>query len=242
MNIVHGFGSAELLREIRKASTLEKLPRPEGQKLAFHKGVTKDKEFGYHVPFVFADPSVVRLSQQIFLSGLAKTENEKPNVTLPPTVQFAAYLLIPSLWGVILYTLYGLIFSFLAGSPWGRNLLLGHPELFSGGLFSKEHPSQTQLDQSSFEIILRAKGYDHALAPGTSAPPNKEIKVVVRGPEGGYVATPRIVVQCALAILNNKQEGYVPNGVLTPSTAFWETDLIDRLRYVGITYDVSKTD
>lgn len=240
---VHGFGSAELLREIRKASTLAKLPRVEGRKLAFHKGVTKDKEFGYHVPFVFADPSVVRLSQQIFLSGLAKTEKEKPNVIVPPTVQFAAYLLIPSLWGVILYTIYGFIFSFLAGSPWGRNLLLGHPELFSAGLFSKEHPSETQLDQSSFEIILRSKGYDHTVTPGNnSEPPNKEIKVVARGPEAGYVATPRIVLQCALAILNNKEKGYVPNGVLTPSTAFWETDLIEKLRFVGITYDISRTE
>ena len=236
---MHGFGSAELLREIRSASTLEKLPRPEGKKLTFHKGVTKDRELGYHVPFVFADPSVVRLSQQIFLTGLAKTEKEKSNV--PPPIQFSAYLLIPSLWGVILYTLYGFVFSFLASSPWGRNLLLGHPELFSAGLFSKEHPTQEQLDQCSFEIMLRSKGYDDTVTPSKDALPNKEIDVVVRGPEAGYVATPRIVLQCALAILNNKEQGYVPSGVLTPSTAFWETDLIDRLRHVGITYDVSKT-
>lgn len=237
--VVHGFGSAELLREIRQASTLKRLPRLEAPKLPFHKRVTRDKELGYHVPFVFADPSVVRLSQQIFLTGLATTEKKKPNVTLPPTVQFAAYLLLPSLWAVILYTIYGFIFSVLAGSPWGRNLLLGHPELFSAGLFSKEHPTKEQLNQSSFEIVLRSKGYDHALTPGSNDPPNKEIKVVVRGPEAGYAATPRIVVQCALAILNNKHEGYVPSGVLTPSTAFWETDLIDRLRFVGITYDIS---
>lgn len=129
----------------------------------------------------------------------------------------------------------------MAGSPWGRNLLLKHPDFFSGGVFTKEGPNDEQLNQSSFEIVLRSKGYDHAITPGTVEAPNKEIKVVVRGPEAGYVATPRIVVQCALAILNNKKEGYVPSGVLTPSTAFWETDLIDRLRYVGITYDISNS-
>lgn len=220
---------------------MKKLPRPEVPKLAFHKGTKKDQELGYHVPFVFADPSIVRLSQQIFLSGLATTEKKKPNVTLPPPVQFAAYLLLPSLWVVILYTIYGFIFSVLAGSPWGRNLLLSHPDLFSAGIFSKQHPTQEQLDQSSFEFILRSKGYDHAITSGTTELPNKEIKVVVRGPEAGYVATPRIVVQCAMAILYNKNEGYVPNGVLTPSTAFWETDLIERLRYVGITYDISNS-
>ncbi|KAK4511081.1 uncharacterized protein ATC70_012291 [Mucor velutinosus] len=236
---VHGFGSAELLREIRKASTLKKLPHPQGEKLHFHKGAHKDEEFGYHVPFVFADPSIVRLSQQIFLTGLAQPEKQKPDAVLPPPIQFAAYLLLPSLWAVILYTIYGFIFSFLAGSPWGRNLLLSYPEKFSAGLFSKEHPTETQLDQCSFEIILRSKGYDHALNPHYNVPPNRNIKVVVRGPESGYVATPRIVLQCAMAILNNKSQGYVPSGVLTPATAFWETDLIDRLRHVGITYDVS---
>lgn len=230
--LVHGFGSAELLREIRKASTLKKIPYPQGQKIKFYNGMHYDEEFGYHVPFSFADPSIVRLSQQIFLTGLADTD--KP---VPPPVQFAAYLLLPSLWVVLLYIVYGTIFSFLAGQVWGRKLLLEYPEFFSGGIFSKEHPTEDQLNQSSFEIILRSKGYDHALTPGYNVPPNRSFKVVVRGPEAGYVATPRIVVQCALALLNNKNS--VPYGVLTPATAFYNTDLIDRLRYVGITYDIS---
>ncbi|KAI7899559.1 uncharacterized protein BX663DRAFT_183375 [Cokeromyces recurvatus] len=238
---VHGFGSAELLKEIRKACTLKELPYPQGQKIVFHKGASRDDEFGYRVPFVFADPSVVRLSQKIFLTGLANTEKQKSDVGVPPPIQFAAYLLLPSLWVLILYVIYGFIFSFLASYTWGRTLLLNHPELFSHGLFSKEHPTKAQLDQSSFEIILRSKGYDHALTPGYNVPPNRCIKVVVRGPESGYVATPRIVLQCAMAILNNKNKGFVPNGVLTPATAFWETDLIEKLRYVGITFDISNS-
>ncbi|OBZ90831.1 Saccharopine dehydrogenase-like oxidoreductase [Choanephora cucurbitarum] len=234
---VHGFGSAELLKEIRKASTLKKLPKPQGQKLQFHSHVAYDNEFGYHVPFVFADPSVVRLSQQIFLSGLAQPSSSDDVVTPPPTVQFAAYMLIPSLWYVMLYFMYGIIFSFLAKAPWGRQLLLDHPALFSGGVFSKEHPTQEQLDQCSFEVILRSKGYDNAVELKHDAPPNQTMKVVVRGPELGYVATPRIVVQCAMALLNHPNK--VPHGVLTPSTAFWRTDIIEKLRFVGITCDVS---
>ncbi|CAO3689068.1 hypothetical protein CU097_014286 [Rhizopus azygosporus] len=228
---VHGFGSAELLREIRKASNLKKLEYV-GQRLTFHKGVTKDREFGYHVPFIFADPSVVRLSQQIFATGLVQDKTDRP---APPTTQFAAYLLLPSLWAVILYVIYGYIFSFLATIHWGRQLLLKHPEFFSAGLFSKEHPTQTQLDQASFEVILRSKGYEGAIS--VSEPPNRSMKVVVRGPEAGYVATPRIVIQCALVMLLQKER--VPPGVLTPSTAFWQTDLIQRLGYVGITFDIS---
>ncbi|KAG1461999.1 hypothetical protein G6F56_005608 [Rhizopus delemar] len=231
---VHGFGSVELLREIRKASTLKKLGAPVGQRLKFYKGVTKDKEFGYRVPFFFADPSIVRLSQQIFLTGLASTEEDKP---VPPTVQFAAYILLPSLLAVIMFTVYGFVFSFLSRVHWGRQILLKHPKFFSAGLFSKEHPSQIQLDQASFEVILRSKGYDQTSTIDNQQPPNKSLKIVVRGPEPGYVATPRLVLQSALVLLN--QHKHVPCGVLTPSTAFWQTDLIQRLGQVGINFDVS---
>ncbi|KAG1458696.1 hypothetical protein G6F46_002048 [Rhizopus delemar] len=230
---VHGFGSAELLREIRKASMLKKLGAPVGSRLKFHKGVTKDKEYGYHVPFVFADPSIVRLSQQIFLTGYANTSDN--NESIPPTVQFTAYLLLPSLWAVVLYMFYGFIFSFLAGSHWGRQLLLKHPKFFSAGLFGREHPSQTQLDQTSFEVILRSKGYEQ-VPIDDKMQPTKSLKVVVRGPEPGYVATPRLVLQSALVLLQHER---VPCGVFTPSTAFWQTDLIQRLGQVGIHFDIS---
>ncbi|KAI8333901.1 saccharopine dehydrogenase [Chlamydoabsidia padenii] len=220
---VHGFGSVELLKEIRKASDLATLPRPQGPKLTFHKRLTYDKQLGYHVPFVFADPSIVRLSQQLFLSGYAQENNN-----IPPTVQFAAYCLLPSLWICVLYYLYGFVFGFLASSPWGRQLLLRYPEQFSAGVFSKDHLTLEQLQQTSFEIILRSKGYQTNSL-------DAEMTVAVRGPEPGYVATPRIVVQCALTLL--KHTDAIPHGVLTPSVAFWKTDLIDRLVKVDITFN-----
>ncbi|KAG1211554.1 hypothetical protein G6F68_021825 [Rhizopus microsporus] len=66
--------------------------------------------------------------------------------------------------------------------------------------------------------------------------PTKSLKVVVRGPEPGYVATPRLVLQSALVLLQHER---VPCGVFTPSTAFWQTDLIQRLGQVGIHFDIS---
>ncbi|KAI9255305.1 Saccharopine dehydrogenase [Sporodiniella umbellata] len=231
---VHGFGSADLLREIRKASTLKKLEAPIGPRLKLYKGATKDKEYGYRVPFIFADPSIVRLSQQLFLTGMANTEE---NRAIPPTVQFAGYVLFPSFWAIAIFTIYGFIFSFLAGSHWGRQLLLKHPELFSAGIFSKEHPTQTQLDQSSFEIVLRSKGYDTLANAGPTVQPNRSLKVVVKGPEPGYIATPRLVLQSALVLLDSRHP--IARGVLTPSTAFWQTDLIQRLGHVGISFDSS---
>lgn len=229
---VHGFGSSHLLQEIRKVSGLPRLPRT-GPKLAIHKYCHKDA-LGYLVPFKFADPSVVRLSQQLMLAGASAVPAavDKP---MPPTVQFAAYLALPSLFVLILYYVYGFVFSFLAASPWGRNLLLNHPERFSYGIFSKEHPTSEQLAQTSFELTLRAKGYDSPVAQGNL---NTALTAVVRGPEPGYVATPRIVFQSALTLLQGKQNGTVPTGgVLTPAAAFWDTDLIERLRSVDIHFD-----
>ncbi|ORX60648.1 saccharopine dehydrogenase [Hesseltinella vesiculosa] len=238
---VHGFGSVELLREIRKVSELTQLPRPAGPKLKFHKRLSKDKQLGYHVPFVFADPSIVRLSQQLFLTGYANCDDKltSGSATMPPTVQFAAYSLLPSLWIALLYFIYGFVFNFLAASPWGRQLLLAYPETFSAGVFSRDHPSQEQLDQTSFEITLRSKGFQTLTMPSDAAHQdlNAGLTAVVHGPEPGYVATPRIIVQCALTLLSNNDNGRIPVGVLTPSAAFWNTNLIDRLQEVGITFE-----
>lgn len=231
---VHGFGSVELLREIRKVSNLAPLPRT-GPKLAFHKRLTYDRELQmYHVPFQFADPSVVRLSQQLFLTGYGEPP-KKTTEPMPPTIQFAAYVLLPSLWIAFLYLIYGFIFSFLAASPWGRNMLLRNPERFTHGVFSKAEPSDADLRDTHFEMLFRAKGYPSKIV-GTGAP-EQIIRLVVRGPEMGYIATPRIVLQCALTLLRKKPEQVVPLGVLTPSVAFWNTDLIEKLQLVGITFE-----
>lgn len=231
---VHGFGSVELLREIRKVSNLAPLPRT-GPRLAFHKRLTYDRELQmYHVPFPFADSAIVRLSQQLFLTGYGEPP-KKTSEAMPPTVQFAAYVLLPSLWIAILYYVYGFIFSFLTSSPWGRNLLLKHPERFSHGIFSKTEPSDADLRGTHFEMIFRAKGYPSKIA-GTGMP-NQVIRLAVRGPEMGYIATPRIVLQCALTLLRRKPDQIVPLGVLTPSVAFWNTDIVERLQHVGITFE-----
>lgn len=215
-------------------SGLQPLPRP-GPDLVFHNRLKFDSQLRmYHVPFQFADPSVVRLSQQLFISGFGNPP-KKTNEPMPPTVQFAAYLLLPNLWIVILYQIYTFIFGFLAASPWGRNLLLNHPEGFTHGVFSKDGPTEQHLRETSFEMILRSKGYESNVI--MDGPPDKSLTVVVRGPEMGYVATSRIVLQCALTTLLEKEAGNIPSGVLTPSPAFWNTHLIDRLQSEGIEFN-----
>jgi short subunit dehydrogenase-like uncharacterized protein len=104
-------------------------------------------------------------------------------------------------------------------------------------LFSRDGPSDQQLQETSFEILLRAKGYSSNSAPSSAAEPDVNITTKVYGPEPGYVATPRIVVQSALTLLEGKQKKIIPVGVLTPSVAYWQTSLIDRLQEVGIKFE-----
>lgn len=229
--------SVELLREIRKSSTLAKLPRPTGSKLQFHKTYHWDNELqAYHVPFVFADPSVVRLSQQLFLTGCGDTPFGSKK-SIPPTIQFAAYTILPSFTAVILYYLFLIVFGTLASMPWGRSLLLKYPEFFSFGFFTRDGPTDQQLQETSFEVLLRAKGYPNKSTPSPETVPNVEITTKVHGPEPGYVATPRIACQAALTLLEGKQKQIVPFGVLTPCVAFWQTNLVDRLHDVGIEFE-----
>ena len=241
--LVHGVGSAELLREIRKVSRLAKLPRP-GPQLKLKKGVNYNHDMQmYTIPFPGSDTSVVRLSQQLLVSGQGQPPSDPSNNCsqnkniMPPTVQFAAYMLLPTFWVMLQMCFYGLIFSFLATTPWGRNLLLKYPEFFSKGIFSKQNPTDEQLRQTSFEITFMTKGYRSKTIPVDNSEPDCQVKVIVRGPELGYIATPRIVLQCALALLHGKKNGQVPVGVLTPSAAFWNTDLLKRLPSVGITFE-----
>ncbi|KAI9259518.1 saccharopine dehydrogenase [Phascolomyces articulosus] len=237
---VHGVGSAEVLREIRKMSGLAKLPRP-GPPLKLKRGVSYNHNMQmYTIPFPGSDSSVVRLSQQLIVSGQAQPStigSSTKQKIMPPTIQFAAYMLLPTFWIMVQMVFYGLIFSFLATTPWGRNLLLNHPERFSKGVFSKKNPTDEQLRQTSFEVTLMSKGYQSKTIPPDNHEPDCHVKAVVRGPELGYIATPRIVLQCALALLHGKRNGQVPVGVLTPSAAFWNTNLLERLPTVGITLE-----
>ncbi|RUP43583.1 saccharopine dehydrogenase [Jimgerdemannia flammicorona] len=234
---VHGISSASTLRALRDYSTLPRLPTVPGPKLVLHKGSHWNARIGgYTSPFIFADPSVVRLSQQLFLAGQAAVP-DNANAVMPPTVQFAAYFVFPSLWPMVLYMTYGFVFSLFTSTPWGRNLLLRNPERFSGGLFSHDGPTREQIETTRFESTFITRGFTtEALREGKE--PDVEMVTRVEGPEAAYDATPRIIVQCAYALVDEKGEGRVPDGVVTSSVAFWRTGLVERLQAVGINFEV----
>ncbi|KAG0273894.1 hypothetical protein BGZ95_010306 [Linnemannia exigua] len=232
---VHGFGSAGLLRQLRKTANRPQIPKIGPLLVVNPKPHWVSKVAAYTVPFFFADPSVIRLSQQLVI------QDKDLHASQSPPVQFSAYICIPSFKALAMTILASTAFGLLAKYEAGRRFLLKHPRLFTLGTFSHEGPTKQQLAETSFSETFYAQGYSKELRDKHPSPeelrrvqPDVSLVTSVSGPEPGYVATPKMVVQAAYALLQQKEK--IPNGVLTPAVAFARTTLIDRLQEQGIVF------
>lgn len=133
-------------------------------------------------------------------------------------------------------TLYGALFVVLASFRFGREVLLAHPEFFTGGVFSHKGPSKEQLEATSFKMHFFARGFQSA-ASASVGRVDKTLRAVVAGPEPGYVATPIIFVRLAECLL--AEHASMPPGVHTPAAAFYDSpSVFDRLTSAGIVIKV----
>ncbi|KAF9897705.1 hypothetical protein BX616_005122, partial [Lobosporangium transversale] len=233
---IHGFGNADQLRRLRRTANRPQIPKV-GPTLAVNsKPHWVHKVAAYTIPFFFADPSVVRLSQQLVLQ-----DKDLKSVQSPP-VQFAAYICIPTFKALAITIFASTVFGLLAPYEFGRKILMKYPRLFTMGVFSHEGPSTQQLAETSFSETFFAQGFSKELRdkyPKTpealrQVEPDVSIITNVSGPEPGYIATPKMAVQACYTILLEKD--LIPNGVLTPAVAFAKTKLIDRLQEQGIMF------
>ena len=159
---------------------------------------------------------------------------------------FTESITLPQRWWVWALMLWGVFLTVMTWAKWTQKLLLRWPRLFSAGMFSEEGPTQAQLDSTSLTFDLFASGYRHAPPlDGSSAlpAPDVHLHVQLKMKEPGYVATPIFVVQSALAVLeaaDGKQT--MPVGVLTPGSAFKESELVARLEKEGLSFRVVDAD
>lgn len=157
-------------------------------------------------------------------------------------IQFNMYFLIASLWGVLMTGIFGVVFKFLAARHWGRTLLLRYPSFFSGGIVSHAGPTDAQMQAASFVTTLY--GYGYAAGPGghkalsSTAEYDRKVVVEVSGPEAGYVATPIIMVQCAVTLIEDRAMLPPTGGVYSTGAAFGNTKLVERLTDNGVTFRV----
>ncbi|KAF8926990.1 sccpdhb protein [Dissophora ornata] len=232
---VRGFGSAALLRQLRRTANRPQIPKVGPTLQVNPKPHWVHKVAAYTVPFFFADPSVVRLSQQLVL------QDKDLQLAPTPPVQFAAYVCIPNFMVLAKMIFASSVFGFLTRYEFGRKLLLKHPRLFTMGVFSHDGPTNQQLAETSFSETFFAQGFSKELRdkhPNAEEllqiKPDVSIVTSVSGPEPGYVATPKMVVQACYTLLLQKDK--VPSGVLTPAVAFANTNLIERLQEQGIVF------
>ncbi|KAE8601760.1 hypothetical protein XENTR_v10013784 [Xenopus tropicalis] len=223
---VHGIADEGNLRKLRKQLAYKPLPVV-GKKMKRRGPVFYSNELKeYAIPFLGADASVVRRTQRYLYENL----QESP-------VQYAAYVSVGGLTSVIKLMFAGLFFLLFTKFSCGRKLLIKFPKFFSFGYFSKEGPTQEQMDGASFTMTFFGEGYSQGYNPQDGTP-NVKICTQVSGPEVAYVATPIAMVQTGVTILKDSSLLPKSGGVYTPGAAFSKTKLIERLNKAGLHFTV----
>uniref|UniRef100_A0A8B9GWP1 Saccharopine dehydrogenase-like oxidoreductase n=1 Tax=Astyanax mexicanus TaxID=7994 RepID=A0A8B9GWP1_ASTMX len=227
-SLVYGLSDSGTLRSLRKKFGHKPLPVV-GAKIKRRSALFYSNEIQqYSVPFMGADPAVVKRTQRFLHEEL----QENP-------VQYGAYVGVGGVSSVVKLLFAGLMFWILVQFSFGRNLLIKFPRFFSFGYFSKEGPTQKQMEGSSFRFGFYGEGYTEGQDP-SEGKPNAKIRTLVQGPEAAYVATPIAMVQAAFTILNEPDSLPKKGGVYTPGAAFAKTTLIDRLNKHGIQFSVNE--
>lgn len=123
----------------------------------------------------------------------------------------------------------------MASSPTINRLLMRYPEVFTVGFFSRKGPSRRQVADSKFTCTLVAKGWE---SEEPDCPPNKTVVVKITGPEFGYDATSRLMIQAGITVLLESDKMPFNGGVLPPGFAFYKTSIFERIQRHGIKVEV----
>ncbi|KAI8103434.1 hypothetical protein M9435_004773 [Picochlorum sp. BPE23] len=226
---VHGFGSAQELRSLRKEAAKKRgsLPKPEFP-LALKSPGTFDPEVGqYVIPFMGSCPSVIKRSQNTMYHGYKKEESSLSSF------DSKVYMCVPTKKSFYQFAFFGTIFKNLARYQFGRSVLLSYPKIFSGGILTHQGPTEEQLKDTSFTVTCIGKGKQSH---------GKKVTLKIDGPEPGYVACSIFIVAAARILLTERESIKHPisgahGGVFTPASLLMynKTSYIDLLEKRGIT-------
>ncbi|KAK9800339.1 hypothetical protein WJX73_005481 [Symbiochloris irregularis] len=258
---VLGMGSAQDLRhlrqEIKRAGVAPGKPSVPGKAPKTQSGALWDPRVSaYSITFPGSDASVVRRTQAA--RGAAGL----------PAVHYAAFFTVVSRIAVLGMAFVGLCMQVLAIRSWGRWLMLTFPGFFSLGMFSEAGPTQEQMASTWFRMTFFTRGFSCGVASQADNPsrawldgqaaqagspaksilqahptaftaePDVQVVSHVSGPEPGYKATPIIIVQCSLALLEERDRAPKPGGVFTVGTLLRDTTIIQRLHKAGVLFEV----
>ncbi|XP_034664023.1 saccharopine dehydrogenase-like oxidoreductase [Drosophila subobscura] len=182
------------------------------------------------LPFPEPDLPVVMRSQRY----LYENEKKRP-------VQMQAYMLYPSRWvaGVVVFL--AAVIGILAKFSLGRQLLLKYPSFFSGGMASRDGPSEARMERTFFRMTMKATGWPKSQKlVESSTPLSKTLTVQITGPNPAYGSACVALLSTAKTILNESDKMPSTGGVLPPGAAFSKTSLISELEKHehGIKYEI----
>ncbi|XP_042010612.1 probable mitochondrial saccharopine dehydrogenase-like oxidoreductase At5g39410 [Salvia splendens] len=245
---VLGVANADKLVELRRSRP--RRPRPTIPGTTPSKGsiIENQKQLGlWALRLPSADSVVVRRTQAMLtenphgLPGVnesvehVKKREEFWSSTKP--AHFGVKLGSKSLLGLFPVITLGVFLGLLSKSRVGRWLLLKFPSFFSVGWFRKKGPSEEEVASATFKMWFVGQGYsDSSLASQGDKKPDTEVVTRVMGPEIGYLTTPIVLLQCALVLLDGR-DNLPKGGVYTPGIVFGPTDLEQRLQDNGISFD-----
>ncbi|KAK1269976.1 hypothetical protein QJS04_geneDACA006888 [Acorus gramineus] len=246
---VLGVANVEELVKLRRSRPRRARPSIPGPPPPKGPMVEKQKSIGlWAIKLPSADATVVRRT----LATLTENPNGLPGINENEEVieqrrnfwssvkpaHFGVKIGSKSLLGIARVIMTGIFIGLFGKFAFGRSLLLKFPEIFSLGWFRKTGPTEEEVRSASFKMWFVGFGFsDVSVASQGNKKHDMEIITRVSGPEIGYVTTPIILVQCALILLN--QRNNLPKGgVFTPGIVFGPTDLQKRLQENGISFEV----
>ncbi|WUR02759.1 saccharopine dehydrogenase (SCCPDH) [Vairimorpha necatrix] len=150
------------------------------------------------------------------------------------TCKYEAYL---KTGNIFLYFLYFALISLMCKFNFGKNLLLRFYKFFSYNLVEKS-PSREIVKRGSFTLSFEGVGMKNL--------DYKTKHLVISGPDV-YTTTGICISQASLVLhemIKSRQDGKnisnLPGGVVTPGFVFRETNLKEKLRNLGIIFNIKE--
>ena len=216
--VVNKFGLQQAVPP--RPSDWPKLPEQPGNLPSFH-----EPSNTYALKFPGADAAAIRASWRYLRLRDPDSYKESPQPKL--AVSFGCQSSVDSMKIIT----FGAVFSGLARFKFGCDLLHGNPELFSNGVFTDGGPTEEELKE----------GYFCTYSAGYGSTEDEVVRATCKGPEPGYVATPRMLVALAMTLLNHRNKLPFTGGVMLPGALFGECqEAYDMLKENSIVFEVEE--
>ncbi|KAI5171504.1 hypothetical protein NEFER03_0826 [Nematocida sp. LUAm3] len=139
------------------------------------------------------------------------------------------YMLVDSVLGLFFLLYFLMLIGIISLLPMKcRSPFYSHIDTLTFGRVRKDGPTADEISSSGFETKIFVKG--------KKGDNDFKFCAVVSGPDPGYVTTPASLLVCAETILGNLSILQGSEGVHTPGSLLYKTDIVSRLEQENIMF------